>query len=134
VETRFECWVSGAESRAATSKPLRLRCDEVGDFGLGPAVVWPYIDRYGNTRIRCFIPGGGVGRPGRLATRDLAAFRPAASRRRYAKPIIRPACSLRCDYSAVPLAPRAVALVRITGCGDDLPANHCNGQFRADGK
>jgi hypothetical protein len=26
----------------------------------GPAVVWPYIDRYGNTRIRCFIPGAGT--------------------------------------------------------------------------
>jgi hypothetical protein len=23
----------------------------------GPAVVWPYNDRYGNTRIRCFMPG-----------------------------------------------------------------------------
>ena len=26
----------------------------------GPAVVWPYNDRYGNTRIRCFIPGAGT--------------------------------------------------------------------------
>ena len=26
----------------------------------GPAVVWPYTDRYGNTRIRCFIPGAGT--------------------------------------------------------------------------
>ena len=23
----------------------------------GPAVVWPYNDRYGNTQIRCFMPG-----------------------------------------------------------------------------
>jgi hypothetical protein len=23
----------------------------------GPAVVWPYNDRYGKTRIRCFMPG-----------------------------------------------------------------------------
>ena len=27
-------------------------------FGL--AVVWPYNDRYGNTQIRCFIPGAGT--------------------------------------------------------------------------
>ena len=26
----------------------------------GPAVVWPYNDRYGNTQIRCFIPGAGT--------------------------------------------------------------------------
>jgi hypothetical protein len=26
----------------------------------GPAVVWPYNDRYGNTRIRCFMPGAGM--------------------------------------------------------------------------
>jgi hypothetical protein len=26
----------------------------------GPAVVWPYNDRYGNTRIRCFMPGAGT--------------------------------------------------------------------------
>jgi len=26
----------------------------------GPAVVWPYNDRYGSTRIRCFIPGAGM--------------------------------------------------------------------------
>jgi hypothetical protein len=26
----------------------------------GPAVVWPYDDRYGNTQIRCFIPGAGT--------------------------------------------------------------------------
>ena len=25
----------------------------------GPAVVWPYNDRYGNTQIRCFMPGAG---------------------------------------------------------------------------
>ena len=26
----------------------------------GPAVVWPDIDRYGNTQIRCFMPGAGT--------------------------------------------------------------------------
>ena len=26
----------------------------------GPAVVWPYIDRFGTTRIRCFMPGAGT--------------------------------------------------------------------------
>jgi hypothetical protein len=26
----------------------------------GPAVVCPYNDRYGNTRIRCFMPGAGT--------------------------------------------------------------------------
>jgi hypothetical protein len=26
----------------------------------GPAIVWPYNDRYGNTQIRCFIPGAGT--------------------------------------------------------------------------
>jgi hypothetical protein len=26
----------------------------------GPAVVWPYNDPYGNTRIRCFMPGAGM--------------------------------------------------------------------------
>jgi hypothetical protein len=26
----------------------------------GPAVVWPYNDRYGNTRVRCFMPGAGT--------------------------------------------------------------------------
>ena len=26
----------------------------------GPAVVWPYDDRYGNTQIRCFMPGAGT--------------------------------------------------------------------------
>ena len=26
----------------------------------GPAVVWPYNDRYGNTQIRCFLPGAGT--------------------------------------------------------------------------
>ena len=26
----------------------------------GPAVVWPYNDRYGNTQIRCFMPGAGA--------------------------------------------------------------------------
>ena len=26
----------------------------------GPAVVWPYNDRYGETRIRCFMPGAGT--------------------------------------------------------------------------
>jgi hypothetical protein len=26
----------------------------------GPAVVWPYNDRYGNTQIRCFMPGAGT--------------------------------------------------------------------------
>jgi hypothetical protein len=26
----------------------------------GPAVVWPYQDRDGTTRIRCFIPGAGT--------------------------------------------------------------------------
>jgi hypothetical protein len=26
----------------------------------GPSVVWPYNDRYGNTRIRCFMPGAGT--------------------------------------------------------------------------
>jgi hypothetical protein len=26
----------------------------------GPAVVWPYYDRYGNTQIRCFMPGAGT--------------------------------------------------------------------------
>ena len=26
----------------------------------GPAVVWPYNDRYGDTRIRCFMPGAGT--------------------------------------------------------------------------
>jgi hypothetical protein len=26
----------------------------------GPAVVWPYHDRYGNTQIRCFMPGAGT--------------------------------------------------------------------------
>ena len=26
----------------------------------GPAVVWPYNDRYGNTQIRCFMPGVGT--------------------------------------------------------------------------
>ena len=26
----------------------------------GPAVVWPYSDRYGNTQIRCFLPGAGT--------------------------------------------------------------------------
>ncbi len=25
----------------------------------GSAVVWPYNDRYGNTQIRCFMPGAG---------------------------------------------------------------------------
>src|SRR5262249_38425116 len=26
----------------------------------GPAVVWPYNDCYGNTQIRCFMPGAGT--------------------------------------------------------------------------
>src|SRR6516165_649425 len=26
----------------------------------GPAVVWPYNDRYGTTQIRCFMPGAGT--------------------------------------------------------------------------
>jgi len=26
----------------------------------GPAVVWPYIDRFGTKRIRCFMPGAGT--------------------------------------------------------------------------
>ena len=26
----------------------------------GSAVVWPYNDRYGNTQIRCFMPGAGT--------------------------------------------------------------------------
>ena len=26
----------------------------------GQAVVWPYNDRYGDTQIRCFIPGAGT--------------------------------------------------------------------------
>jgi hypothetical protein len=26
----------------------------------GPAVVWPYNDRYDNTQIRCFMPGAGT--------------------------------------------------------------------------
>jgi hypothetical protein len=26
----------------------------------GRAVVWPYMDIQGKTRIRCFLPGGGV--------------------------------------------------------------------------
>ena len=26
----------------------------------GPAVVWPYNDRYGNTQIRCFMLGAGT--------------------------------------------------------------------------
>ena len=26
----------------------------------GPAVVWPYTDRFGITRIRCFMPGAGT--------------------------------------------------------------------------
>jgi hypothetical protein len=26
----------------------------------GPAVVWPYNDRYGNIQIRCFMPGAGT--------------------------------------------------------------------------
>jgi hypothetical protein len=26
----------------------------------GPAVVWPYNDRYGNKQIRCFMPGAGT--------------------------------------------------------------------------
>ena len=26
----------------------------------GPAVVWPYNDRSGNTQIRCFMPGAGT--------------------------------------------------------------------------
>jgi hypothetical protein len=26
----------------------------------GPAVVWPYNDRYGNTQVRCFMPGAGT--------------------------------------------------------------------------
>jgi hypothetical protein len=26
----------------------------------GPAVVWPYNDRDGNTQIRCFMPGAGT--------------------------------------------------------------------------
>jgi len=26
----------------------------------GPAVVWPYNDRYGNAQIRCFLPGAGT--------------------------------------------------------------------------
>jgi hypothetical protein len=26
----------------------------------GPAVVWPYNDRNGNTQIRCFMPGAGT--------------------------------------------------------------------------
>jgi hypothetical protein len=28
--------------------------------GFGPAVVRPYNDRYGNTQIRCFMPGAGT--------------------------------------------------------------------------
>ena len=37
----------------------------------GPAVVWPYNDRYGNTRIRCFMwnPAGATAR---LATTSLS--------------------------------------------------------------
>jgi hypothetical protein len=31
---------------------------EPNRFGL--AVVWPYNDRYGNTQIRCFMPGAGT--------------------------------------------------------------------------
>jgi hypothetical protein len=26
----------------------------------GPAVVWPYNDRYGKAQIRCFMPGAGT--------------------------------------------------------------------------
>jgi hypothetical protein len=26
----------------------------------GPAVVWSFNDRYGNTQIRCFMPGAGT--------------------------------------------------------------------------
>ena len=26
----------------------------------GPAVVWPYNNHYGNTQIRCFMPGAGT--------------------------------------------------------------------------
>jgi hypothetical protein len=26
----------------------------------GPAVVWAFNDRYGNTQIRCFMPGAGT--------------------------------------------------------------------------
>ena len=32
----------------------------VTEPNLGPAVVWPYNDRYGNTQIRCFMPGAGT--------------------------------------------------------------------------
>jgi hypothetical protein len=27
---------------------------------LGPAVVWPYTDPFGDVQIRCFIPGAGT--------------------------------------------------------------------------
>jgi len=38
------------DGRFANSEPNRF----------GPAVVWPYNDRYGNTQIRCFMPGAGT--------------------------------------------------------------------------
>ena len=41
--------VCGADS-AVVTEPNRF----------GPAVVWPYNDRYGNTQIRCFMPGAGT--------------------------------------------------------------------------
>ena len=42
-------WI-GVPDAAVVTEPNRF----------GPAVVWPYNDRFGNTRIRCFMPGAGT--------------------------------------------------------------------------
>ena len=37
--------------------PLEAQIDQPNKFG--PAIVWPYKDGTGQTKIRCFIPGAG---------------------------------------------------------------------------
>jgi len=48
VRIQGEC--IGVPDAAVVTEPNRF----------GPAVVWPFNDRYGNTQIRCFMPGAGT--------------------------------------------------------------------------
>ena len=48
----------GAVGKRAAQAPDAAFVTEPNRFG--PAVVWPYNDRYGNTQIRCFMPGAGT--------------------------------------------------------------------------
>jgi hypothetical protein len=38
--------------------PIEAVVTETNRFG--PAVVWPYLDAEGTTKIRCFLPGAGA--------------------------------------------------------------------------